>query len=188
MRRHLERISAMDMRAVVRRAMKSAAAGVLRESGVGRGVASYRRHQSGGRRVLIVSYHRVVEDFFGELQRSIPGLLISQETFRRHLEGLSAAGYKFASLGEALDVMSGAKTAHDDLFVVTFDDGYRDVYRYAYPVLKQMGIPAITYLPSALIGTDFRFNHDRLFHLVHQLQAHPFHPIFYLLPHPPPRH
>jgi len=174
----------MDMRAVVRRAMKSAAAGVLHHSGLRKALASYRRHQSGGRRVLIVSYHRVVEDFFGELQRSIPGLLISQETFRRHLEGLSAAGYKFASLGEALDVMSGAKTAHDDLCVVTFDDGYRDVYRYAYPVLKQMGIPAITYLPSALIGTDFRFNHDRLFHLVHQVQAQGFQPMFDVLPEP----
>ncbi|MBM7115882.1 polysaccharide deacetylase family protein [Archangium primigenium] len=174
----------MDMRGVVRRAMKSAAAGVLHHSGLRKALASYRRHQSGGRRVLIVSYHRVVEDFFGELQRSIPGLLISQETFRRHLEGLSAAGYKFATIGEALDVMSGAKTAHDDLCVVTFDDGYRDVYRYAYPVLKEMGVPAITYLPSNLIGTDFRFNHDRLFHLVHQVQAQGFQPMFDVLEEP----
>ncbi|HZH04499.1 MAG TPA: polysaccharide deacetylase family protein, partial [Myxococcaceae bacterium] len=51
------------------------------------------------------------------------------------------------------------------LCVVTFDDGYRDVYRYAYPVMKQMGIPAITYLPSAFVGTGRRLTHDRLFHL-----------------------
>ena len=174
----------MDMRGVVRRAMKSAAAGVLHHSGLRKALAAYRRHQSGGRRVLIVSYHRVVGDFFGELQRSIPGLLISQDTFRRHLEGLSAAGYKFATMGEALDVMSGKKTAHDDLCVVTFDDGYRDVYRYAYPVLKEMGVPAITYLPANLIGTDFRFNHDRLFHLVHTVQAQGFQPVFDVLPEP----
>ncbi|WP_063725078.1 polysaccharide deacetylase family protein [Cystobacter fuscus] len=147
-------------------------------------MAAYRRHQSGGRRILIVSYHRVVEDFFGELQRSIPGLLISQETFRRHLEGLSAAGYKFATMGEALDVMSGARTAHEDLCVVTFDDGYRDVYRYAYPVLKEMGVPAITYLPADLIGTNHRFNHDRLFHLVHSVQARGYQPLFDVLPEP----
>jgi peptidoglycan/xylan/chitin deacetylase (PgdA/CDA1 family) len=174
----------MDMRGVVRRAMKSAAAGVLHHSGLRKALAAYRRHQSGGRRVLIVSYHRVVGDFFGELQRSIPGLLISQDTFRRHLEGLSAAGYRFATMGEALDVMSGAKTAHDDLCVVTFDDGYRDVYRYAYPVLKELGVPAITYLPANLIGTDFRFNHDRLFHLVHTVQAQGFQPVFDVLPEP----
>lgn len=174
----------MDMRGVVRRAMKSAAAGALHYTGLRKALATYRRHQSGGRRILIVSYHRVVGDFFGELQRSIPGLLISQETFRRHLEGLQAAGYKFATMGEALDVMRGARTAHEDLCVVTFDDGYRDVYRYAYPVMKEMGVPAITYLPAELIGTNFRFNHDRLFHLVRTVQEKGYQPLFDVLPEP----
>src|SRR5207253_1955138 len=105
--------------------------------------ASWRRAKSGGRRILIVSYHRVVSDFTGELQRSIPGLLISQETFRRHLREAAAAGYEFSSLGDAVDVMSGRRVARKDVCVVTFDDGYRDVYRYAYPLLKQLGIPAI---------------------------------------------
>ena len=174
----------MDMRKVVRRAVKSAAAGVLHHSGMRKVLAAYRRHQSGGCRILIVSYHRVVEDFFGELQRSIPGLLISQETFRRHLEGLKAAGYTFATMGEAVDVMAGRRTAHGDLCVVTFDDGYRDVYRYAYPVLKEMGVPAIIYLPTDLIGTNKRFNHDRLFHLVRTVHAQGYQPRFDALPEP----
>jgi peptidoglycan/xylan/chitin deacetylase (PgdA/CDA1 family) len=174
----------MDMRGMVRRAMKSAAAEVLHHSGLRKALAAYRRYQSGGRRILIVSYHRVVADFTGELQRSIPGLLISQETFRRHLEGLSAAGYEFSSLGDALDVMAGRRMAQKDLCVVSFDDGYRDVYRYGYPVLKQMGVPAITYLPAALIGTGQRFNHDRLFHLVRLAQARGYKPVFDVMPAP----
>lgn len=174
----------MDMRGMMRRAMKSAAAGVLHHSGLRKALAAYRRYQSGGRRILIVSYHRVVADFTGELQRSIPGLLISQETFRKHLEGLSAAGYEFASLGDALDVMAGRRMAQKDLCVVSFDDGYRDVYRYGYPVLKQMGVPAITYLPAALIGTGQRFNHDRLFHLVRMAHARGYKPVFDVMPAP----
>jgi peptidoglycan/xylan/chitin deacetylase (PgdA/CDA1 family) len=151
---------------LVRRAVKVAAAGVLHYSGLRKAMAVYRRSQSGGRRILIVSYHRVVGDFTGELQRSIPGLLISQETFRRHLEEAALSGYEFASIGDAVDVMAGRKVAKRDLCVVTFDDGYRDVYRYAYPILKRMGVPAMVYLPTAFIGTSRRFNHDRLFHLV----------------------
>lgn len=169
-------------RGMVRRAMKSVAAGVLHHSGLRKVMAAWQRHQAGGRRILIVSYHRVVGDFTGELQRSIPGLLISQETFRGHLEGLRAAGYEFATIGEALDVMAGKRAATKDLCVVTFDDGYRDVYRYAYPVLKQMGVPAITYLPAALIGTDQRFNHDRLFHLLGRAVARGYQPRFDVLP------
>jgi peptidoglycan/xylan/chitin deacetylase (PgdA/CDA1 family) len=164
--------------------MKSAAAGVLHRSGLRKAMAAWRRYQSGGRRILIVSYHRVVEDFTSELQRSIPGLLISRETFRRHLEALASADYELVSLGDALDVMAGRRTARKDLCVVTFDDGYRDVYRYAYPVLKQMGVPAITYLPAELIGTTRRFNHDRLFHLVRLALARRYQPMFDVLPAP----
>lgn len=174
----------MGVRNVVRRAVKSAAAGVLHYSGLRRAMAAYRRSQSGGRRILIVSYHRVVNDFTGEVQRSIPGLLISQETFRRHLEEAAAADYEFATIGEAVDVMAGRRVARRDLCVVTFDDGYRDVYRYAYPVLKQMGIPAIVYLPTALIGTNKRFNHDRLFHLIRRAQERRFRPYFSAMPAP----
>lgn len=158
---------------LVRRAVKGAAAGVLHYSGLRSAMAAWRRHQSGGRRILIVSYHRVVDDFAHELKRSIPGLLIAQRTFRHHLEAAARAGYDFASLGDALDVMAGRRTAKKDLLVVTFDDGYRDVYRYAYPVMKQMGVPATTYLPTDFIGTERRFNHDRLFHLVHLAAREP---------------
>jgi peptidoglycan/xylan/chitin deacetylase (PgdA/CDA1 family) len=174
----------MDKRGMVRRAMKTAAAEVLHYSGLRKLLAAYRRRQSGGRRLLIVSYHRVVADFTGELQRSIPGLLISQETFRRHLEALASAGYGFASMGEALDVMAGRRVTDKDLCVITFDDGYRDVYRYAYPVLKEMGVPALIYLPSDLIGTEERFNHDRLFHLMRQIQDQKQRPLMDLLPAP----
>jgi peptidoglycan/xylan/chitin deacetylase (PgdA/CDA1 family) len=126
--------------------------------------------QARGRRVLITSYHRVVEDVRAELKHSIPGLLISQRTFRRQLEQAAAAGYVFASLGEALEVLSGQRTVRRDLFVVTMDDGYKDVYRYAWPVMVQMGVPATLYLPAALIGSGQRFAHDRLFLLMQRVQ------------------
>jgi peptidoglycan/xylan/chitin deacetylase (PgdA/CDA1 family) len=167
---------------LVRRAVKVAAAGVLHYSGLRKAMAAYRRGQSGGRRILIVSYHRVVGDFTGELQRSIPGLLISQETFRKHLEEAAAAGYEFGTIGDAVDVVAGRKVAKKDLCIVTFDDGYRDVYRYAYPILKRMGVPAITYLPTAFIGTNRRFNHDRLFHLVRKAGQRRLNPYFGSLP------
>jgi peptidoglycan/xylan/chitin deacetylase (PgdA/CDA1 family) len=168
----------------LRRAVKTAAAQVLHHSGARRLVAAMARYRSGGRRLLIVSYHRVVEDFTGEVQRSIPGLLISKETFRRHLEELHRAGYEFQSIGQALEVMAGRRRAKKDVCVVTFDDGYRDVYQHAVPILTQMGVPAIVYLPSGLVGTDQRFAHDRLFHLVRVMLARGVRPLYDGLPTP----
>jgi len=150
---------------LIRRAAKDTAAVAVHYSGLRRAMATYRRLRAGGRRVLIVSYHRVVEDIALELRRSISGLLISRETFRRHLEDAHRAGYQLSSLEDALDVIAGRRRAARDLCVVTFDDGYRDVYRHAFPVLKSMGVPATMYLPSDFVGTDRRFNHDRLYHL-----------------------
>lgn len=172
----------MGTEQLVRRVAKSLAASACHYSGLRKALRAVRRAQSGGRRISIVSYHRVVEDFTGELQRSIPGLLISRETFRRHLEEAHAAGFEFASMGDAVDVMAGRRTAKKDLFVVTFDDGYRDVYRHAFPILREMGIPAIDYLPTDFIGTERRFNHDRLFHLIRVAQERHFRPVYETLP------
>jgi peptidoglycan/xylan/chitin deacetylase (PgdA/CDA1 family) len=156
----------------LRRVAKGMAAGVLHYTGARRAMCALRRTLAGGRRVNIVSYHRVVESFDHEVRRSIPGLLTSQATFRRHLEEAHAADYRFATLDEAVDVLAGRRDFGRDLFVVTFDDGYRDVVRYAAPVLKRMGIPAMLYLPTGFVGTQRRFNHDRLFHLLNLARRH----------------
>jgi peptidoglycan/xylan/chitin deacetylase (PgdA/CDA1 family) len=37
---------------------------------------------------------------------------------------------------------------------VTFDDGYRDLYVNAYPILTKLAIPATIFLPIAFIGSD----------------------------------
>jgi peptidoglycan/xylan/chitin deacetylase (PgdA/CDA1 family) len=166
----------------VRTAAKATAATAMHYTGLRRAMARVRRAQAGGRRILMVSYHRVVEDFTGEVARSIPGLLISKETFRRQLQDARAAGYELVSLSFALDVLAGRQVARRDLCVVTFDDGYADVYRNALPILKEMGVPAILYLPASMIGTDRRFNHDRLFHLVGILRARKVKPLYDSLP------
>jgi peptidoglycan/xylan/chitin deacetylase (PgdA/CDA1 family) len=150
----------------VRRFLKGAAANAVYYGGARRAVNAIRRQQAGGRRVLIVGYHRVVEDFERASLDAIPGTLISRRTFRRQLEDAHAAGYAFARLSDAADVLAGKRTVRQDLVVVTFDDGYRDVFSHAFPVLQEMGIPAVVYVPSGYLGTSRRFDHDRLFHLL----------------------
>ncbi|MBZ5695436.1 MAG: polysaccharide deacetylase family protein [Acidobacteriia bacterium] len=46
---------------------------------------------------------------------------------------------------------------------VTFDDGYRDLYRYAFPVLQKYGIPATIYLIGRCMETGEAPWYDRIF-------------------------
>jgi peptidoglycan/xylan/chitin deacetylase (PgdA/CDA1 family) len=45
--------------------------------------------------------------------------------------------------------------------LVTFDDGYRDVYENAYPILKKMGLKALIFPATDYIGTNKPFPHDK---------------------------
>ncbi|HWE25781.1 MAG TPA: polysaccharide deacetylase family protein, partial [Myxococcales bacterium] len=146
---------------VARRVVKSAATIALHYSGAQELIAGVQRRAVGGVRVLIVSYHRVVGNLRLESERALPTLNISRDTFRKHLSVLCET-HEVVRLDDALEVLSGKRTARRDLAVITFDDGYRDVYDYAFPILREMKLPALSYVPSGFVGTQKRLAHDRL--------------------------
>jgi peptidoglycan/xylan/chitin deacetylase (PgdA/CDA1 family) len=155
---------------LARRAVKGAAAAALHYSGARELLATVQRRAVGGRRVLIISYHRVVADFAEEKDRSIHTLNVEQRTFRRHLEALQET-HDIVSLDDALSVLDGSRGANRDVAVITFDDGYRDVYTHAFPVMRDMRVPGVVYVPSAFIGTERALGHDRLHLALTRLQA-----------------
>lgn len=150
----------------VRGEVKTLLSAGLHRFGVRHMLRAARSFQNKTPRVVFVAYHRVVEDFNEALKNSIPGLLISSKMLRRQLEMAHHLGFQFTSMDAALEVLSGQTESKKDLLVVTFDDAYADVFEHGLPVLRAMGLPAIMYVPTGLVGTGKRFLHDRLFHLV----------------------
>ena len=132
----MERLKQRAVQAA-RRAVKGVAALALHHSGARELLSTVQRRAVGGRRVLILSYHRVVKDFAAEEKRSLAQLNVAQRTFRRHLEVLQET-HDIVSLDDALSVLDGSRAAARDVAVVTFDDGYRDVYTHGFPVLRDI--------------------------------------------------
>ncbi|MHB1845886.1 MAG: polysaccharide deacetylase family protein, partial [Deltaproteobacteria bacterium] len=133
----------------------------LVSAGVSRMSSVAQRRALGGRRVLVISYHRVAADIERELGCAIPGLLISAPTLERQL-GVLARRYEIVPLGRALKELQ-SRTPGSDLAVVTFDDGYADVAEVGASVLERLGISATVFLPTGFVGTGRRLPHDRLF-------------------------
>ncbi len=71
---------------------------------------------------------------------------VSRETFR---EQVSYAGKAFQIL--CPDTMLREITKCDHAMVITVDDGYRDFYDIAFPVLREASVPAIVYLTTDFI-------------------------------------
>lgn len=81
----------------------------------------------------------------------------SPQRFAEQIEYLHGNGYRTVSLAEAVSALRGQSTVAgkqvaDKQVVITFDDGYQDFYRRAFPVLSQYGFSATVFLPTAYIG------------------------------------
>lgn len=50
--------------------------------------------------------------------------------------------------------------------VITFDDGFEDNYTHAYPILRELGIPATVFVSTGLISSTETFWFDRVSQLI----------------------
>jgi peptidoglycan/xylan/chitin deacetylase (PgdA/CDA1 family) len=61
--------------------------------------------------------------------------------------------YQIVNLHDALDIVHGRTTPSRTSVLITFDDGYRDNYLEAFPVLRRHGVSATFFLPTTFVGS-----------------------------------
>ncbi|MGH8161993.1 MAG: polysaccharide deacetylase family protein [Gammaproteobacteria bacterium] len=147
---------------MLRRKIKSAGAVTLQFTGVA-GVVG--RCTGNTRLPLVVGYHRVVEDFAAQAHGYKPSMLTSTAMLEKQLDWIGRR-FAFADPDDMNDWLAGRCPEGRPVAIITFDDGYRDVYENALPLLKRKGIPAVVFVVTDLVGTDRLLLHDELFLLL----------------------
>ena len=112
------------------------------------------------RRFLVLCYHRVNDDahpFFAGTPLAL---------FRRQMEALRSH-FKVLPLAELAE-RARRKDLPRNGVAVTFDDGYRDNYTNAFPVLRELDLPATIFLTTDAIDGNALLWHDRVFDAFHR--------------------
>lgn len=96
------------------------------------------------RRVVVLCYHSVHPS--KAIRSATPPLFEQQiEWLQEHCEIVS---YR------SIPRLMGASTAGRPLVAVTFDDGYDDNHRYAFPLLVAHGVPVTIFVTTGLLDQD----------------------------------
>lgn len=95
-------------------------------------------------RVPILSYHSLDES--GSVISTPP------EHFRRQMEWLARAGYQAITVSEFTEWRQDTRPGPDKPVIITFDDGFRNVYTVAAPILRHFGFRATIFIAVNYCG------------------------------------
>jgi peptidoglycan/xylan/chitin deacetylase (PgdA/CDA1 family) len=93
----------------------------------------------------ILCYHSISD-------RPKNAFAVSTQDFARQMQFL-AERFTIVSVDQWVDLLRGNESLPDGVVAVTIDDGYRDAYTHACPILTRLAIPATVFLPVAFIGS-----------------------------------
>ena len=105
-------------------------------------------------RVPILMYHyirsapSIYKDYVGYR------LSVTPADFRTQMDWLAGHGYNPVDFNDLREYFAGREPLPSKPVVLTFDDGYSDLYTTAYPVLHEYRFKAVAYIVTSFVGTS----------------------------------
>lgn len=121
---------------------------------------SYFRRIATGSQIAIMMYHRV-----SPVQSNVLVPSLTPELFERQIMFLKE-NFQVISLDSLSDLLTSPEKLPKKAVVITFDDGYKDNFTYAYPILKKHGVSATIFLTTGVINAVRPFWWEELDYLV----------------------
>jgi peptidoglycan/xylan/chitin deacetylase (PgdA/CDA1 family) len=100
--------------------------------------------------ISILMYHRVavIPSALDPL-----GLAVSPDQFDKQMGYLARNGYQCLTMAQAVRYYQEGMPAQPKSFVLTFDDGYQDLYSRVCPILEKYGFTATVFLVVGYMGS-----------------------------------
>lgn len=107
-----------------------------------------------GNTVPVLMYHKV-SPF---RQAGGKGLRVTPRQFAWQMAYLRRQGYVSITPADLAAAMRGERNLPPRPVLITFDDGYRDNYLYAFPILRENGFTATVFVVANTIGKTNSFD------------------------------
>jgi peptidoglycan/xylan/chitin deacetylase (PgdA/CDA1 family) len=82
------------------------------------------------------------------------GLSVTPDAFVQQMAYLVSHHYHAVSVSQIVESFNHGVSLPDHPVAITFDDGYRDFYTDAYPILKQYGLHGEAYIITSVVDKD----------------------------------
>jgi peptidoglycan/xylan/chitin deacetylase (PgdA/CDA1 family) len=124
-------------------------------------------------RLTVLAYHRIGDPNAPGFDTFKPNLSATPAAFAAQMDFIYQR-FNVISGSELVAWLQGQHTLPPHPALITFDDGYRDNFECALPILQQRNLPAIIFLATDYIGNSAPFYYDLAaycFHHTRQGQA-----------------
>lgn len=118
-------------------------------------------------KLWILMYHRILPKSDPRYALEEPGMLVQPDTFKMQLEFVQRH-FTVLPLKNWIARRQAGETLPAKTCAITFDDGWKDNYEYAFPILRQYQTPATLFAVSHMIGTQQMFWPNQLATLLKQ--------------------
>ncbi|GGC84309.1 hypothetical protein GCM10007216_13710 [Thalassobacillus devorans] len=110
----------------------------------------------GAEEVPVLIYHRIVDDAavtksHYDDSANLHSTIVLKSEFIKQMEFLYEEGYTVLNSKEFLLFMMNELEVPEKSVLLTFDDGYKDNFREAYPILKKYDFTALSFLITSII-------------------------------------
>jgi len=86
---------------------------------------------------------------------------VNPKNFKSQLIWLKR-NYKIISLSALIELHQSKKRLTENILALTFDDGYENIYKHAFPILKELELPATVFIATDLVDEQKPLWVDRL--------------------------